>query len=137
MDKYLLIAGCGIFVLLGGAHLVYTFFSNKFDARDASLTEAMKQVSPVITRQTSMWKAWIGFNASHSMGAILFGLVFIVIALENNDYLRHSLALNAILLAVPLSYLILAIRFWFDKPKYGIILALTLILLSMLTRPVI
>jgi hypothetical protein len=23
-----------------------------------------------------MWKAWVGFNASHSYGAILFGLVY-------------------------------------------------------------
>ncbi len=28
----------------------------------------MQQVSPVITRQTTMWKAWVGFNASHSYG---------------------------------------------------------------------
>ena len=25
----------------------------------------LRAVSPVITRETTMWQAWIGFNASH------------------------------------------------------------------------
>ena len=28
----------------------------------------------MITPQTTLWRAWIGFNASHSLAAILFGL---------------------------------------------------------------
>jgi hypothetical protein len=30
----------------------------------------MEEVSPVIARETTMWKAWVGFNG---YGAILFG----------------------------------------------------------------
>src|SRR5438046_6957052 len=30
-----------------------------------------------------MWRAWVGFNASHSMGAMLFGLVFAFLALAH------------------------------------------------------
>ncbi len=134
MDRILLIAGCSIIALLGSAHLVLTFFSNKFEARDPALTEAMKQVSPVISRQTTVWNAWIGFNASHSLGAMLFGIVFIAIALENYSYLRASLALNVILLVVPAAYLALAVKFWFSKPRNGIAIALALILLSMALR---
>jgi hypothetical protein len=36
----------------------------------------MSQIAPVITKEATMWRCWVGFNASHSMGLILFGLVF-------------------------------------------------------------
>jgi hypothetical protein len=57
--------------VLGCAHLLYTFYTNKFDARDEPVTSSMKNTSPVLTKETTMWKAWIGFNASHSLGAML------------------------------------------------------------------
>lgn len=134
MDKILLFAGCAIFVLLGGAHLAYTFLSNKFDARDASVTIAMTVTSPVLTRRTTMWKAWVGFNASHSIGAMLFGAIFMVIAAENYAYLRASIALNAILLLLPGAYLALAFRYWFKTPRNGIMLAWLLIAASFVLR---
>jgi hypothetical protein len=31
-----------------------------------------------------MWKAWIGFNASHAYGAIFFGLIYGYLALEHS-----------------------------------------------------
>ena len=65
-----------VIAALGIAHLVYTFRGPKLAPRDPALTEAMKADSPGISDETTMWKAWVGFNASHSMGAILFGLVF-------------------------------------------------------------
>jgi hypothetical protein len=30
----------------------------------------MMIVSPVISRKATIWRAWVGFNASHSFGAI-------------------------------------------------------------------
>jgi hypothetical protein len=134
MEKILLLAGCAVFVYMGGIHLVYTLFTDKFQPRDAALVADMQRVSPVLTARVSMWNAWIGFNASHSLGAILFGGVFIVIALENYAYLRASIALNVILLLVPLSYLALAVIYWFSAPRNGILIATALIALSMASR---
>jgi hypothetical protein len=34
-----------------------------------------------------MWKAWIGFNASHSFGLILFGTVYAYLALAHGSFL--------------------------------------------------
>ena len=65
-----------VLLTLGVLHLVYTFAGPKLTPRDPALQVRMSEVHPVITRQTTMWRAWIGFNASHSMGAILFGLVY-------------------------------------------------------------
>jgi hypothetical protein len=134
MDKLFVILGSSIFVLLGSAHLVMTMFTNKFEARDAQLTEDMKRVSPILTRRTSMWNAWKGFNMSHSLGAILFGSFFIIVALENYQYLKTSVALNVVLIIVPLIFLVLAIKYWFDKPRNGILVGLSLILLSFAMR---
>ena len=33
----------------------------------------MMNVSPVITRETTIWRVWLGLNASLSLGLILFG----------------------------------------------------------------
>ena len=134
MERVLLIAGCAIFAVLGTIHAVFTFTTNKFDARDATLNEAMKRTNPVLTRETSMWKAWVGFNASHSLGAILFGAVFAVIALENYAYLKTSAALTTLLVAVPLIYLALAFKYWFSVPRNGIIAGALLIGVSLALR---
>jgi hypothetical protein len=65
----LLVAGsAAIILLLGLAHLLYTFHGPKLLPRDRELQARMQEVSPVITRQTTMWKAWIGFNASPNFG---------------------------------------------------------------------
>lgn len=69
-EQYLIITGSAIFLVLGTIHLAYTFFSDKFLARQAETVERMKADVPVLTRQTTMWNAWVGFNASHSSGAM-------------------------------------------------------------------
>ena len=51
------------------------FFYNKFDSRNEDLNASMNEHSLVLTKETTMWKAWIGFNASHSSGAIFIGIM--------------------------------------------------------------
>jgi len=113
-----------IILLLGLLHLLYTFRGPKLRPRDADLEARMKEVSPVITRQTTMWKAWVGFNASHSYGAIFFGVVYGYLALVHSAFLFRSttlLAVGALLLA---GYTFLGKRYWFSIPLRGIVLAL-------------
>jgi hypothetical protein len=71
----LITASAAIALLLGLTHLLYSFYGPKLLPRDPELQARMQQVSPVITRQMTMWKGWVGFNASHSYGLILFGAV--------------------------------------------------------------
>jgi len=52
---------------LGLIHLLYTFYGPKLLPGDRDLRARTQEVSPVITRETTMWKAWITFNASHVM----------------------------------------------------------------------
>jgi hypothetical protein len=46
--------------------------------RDPTVQLSMTRALPLIYRETSMWRAWVGFNASHSMGLILFGLLLAI-----------------------------------------------------------
>lgn len=121
--QILIILGGSIFGLLGGIHLAYTFFTDKFLPRDRALVDAMKATSPVLTRQTSMWDAWIGFNASHSLGAILLAAVYILLAAKHMDILVQSKELVALAVAAGIAYLGLAHAYWFRIPFIGIAIA--------------
>jgi hypothetical protein len=119
----LIIASATVVGLLGGLHLLFTFYGNRFDPRDDMVAEALKVVSPVISRQTTMARAAKGFHASHSLGAILFALVWGYLALCQWTVLRQSSFLLGLGMVVLLAYLVLANRYWFSVPLRGIALA--------------
>ena len=119
----LVAASAAIPLVLGLAHLLYTFHGPKLLPRDLGLRTRMQEVSPVITRQTTMWKAWIGFNASHSVGLILFGAVYGYLALEHGEFLFRSDFLLALGLILLLGYVFLAHRYFFRIPLRGVLLA--------------
>ena len=124
LPQIFMFISAGIILLLGLAHLAYTYFGAKLHPRDSDLLARMQTTSPVISRQTSMWKAWIGFNASHSLGAILFGMVFGYLALEQPALLFHSWFLGLTGVIVLAAYLTMAKLYWFIRPLQGIALAL-------------
>ncbi len=107
-------------------HLIYTFHGPKLMPRDPDLLQRMREVSPVITRQTTMWKAWVGFNASHSFGAILFGVVYGYLSLVHAAFLFQSTFLLLFGLALLLAYVFLAKSYFFSTPLLGILLATVL-----------
>jgi hypothetical protein len=72
LAQALLATSAAIILTLGVVHLLYTFRTSKFHPRDPELEARLKAVSPVISRETTMWKAWVGFNASHGFGAVFF-----------------------------------------------------------------
>ncbi len=123
VSQWLLIGGAGVFALLGLAHLILTFFSNKFDPFNSAPHAAMQQTSPRITRNTSMWKAWIGFNASHSLGVLIFAVIYIPLALTNFDLIQQSLWLSFLPVIVGVAYLVLAKVYWFEIPFVGTLIA--------------
>ena len=120
----LLFASAAIIGLLGAIHLLYTFHGRKLWPRDDALRARMHEVAPVLTRDTTFWKCWIGFNASHSLGALLFAAVFGWLALVQPALVFDSRYLMALGLAFLLAWLWLAWRYWFRIPLVGIALAL-------------
>lgn len=125
---WLVAASASIILMLGLIHLLYTFRGSKLQPRDSTLQARMQEVSPVLTRETTMWKAWIGFNASHSYGAILFGLVYGYLALAHGGLLFQSPFLLLTGLALLAGYVFLGKRYWFSVPYRCILLATALYL---------
>jgi hypothetical protein len=122
--RVLMVFSAGIMLTLGVAHLVYTFWGPKLTPRDPALQISMSQISPVITKETTMWRAWVGFNASHSMGAILFGLIYGFLAIAHSQLLFHSPFLLIVGLAMLGGFFVLGKVYWFSVPFTGISISL-------------
>lgn len=119
-----------VLLTLGVLHLIYTFSGAKLTPRDPALQTRMNEVHLVITRQTTMWRAWIGFNASHSMGAILFGLVYGFLANAYPELLFKSPFLLAVGFAMLGGLVVLAKLYWFRVPFIGVAVSLVCYVLS-------
>jgi hypothetical protein len=129
---YLLAASSVVILMLGLVHLLYTFHGPKLMPRDPELKIRMSQVSPIISRETTMLRAWVGFNASHSFGAILFGAVFGYLSLLHSTFLFQSLFLLLLGLLMLVGYVFLGKRYWFSIPYRGILLATALYVSALL-----
>src|SRR6516165_12203614 len=78
MIAVLLILGGSISCVLGGLHASYTLLDlhnpRWLVPADPSVAQAMANSALKLSRGgTDMWRAWIGFNFSHSLGVLLFG----------------------------------------------------------------
>jgi hypothetical protein len=122
--KILMVLSASIIFTLGVVHFVYTFWGPKLTPRDRALEVSMSQISPVITKETTMWRAWVGFNASHSIGLILFGLVFGYLAWAHSQLLFQSPFLLAVGLAVLVGFVVLCKLYFFRAPLIGISISL-------------
>jgi hypothetical protein len=121
--KILWLSGSAIFLVLGIVHLYYTFFTNKFDARNKTVILEMKNTSPVLTGETTMWNAWIGFNASHSAGAIFFGIINILLTTQYFPILQNSVPIILLNIVTVLFYCWLGKKYWFRIPFTGVLIA--------------
>ncbi len=118
MFNFLIITGSLIFLILGSIHLLYTFSGTKFFPKDLNAKLAMEKTYPNLTKETTMWKAWVGFNGSHSMGAIFFGLMNLVL-IQSSLY-QESLMIEMVNILFVITFLLLAIKYWFRVPLIGI-----------------
>ena len=126
LSSLLLAASAAIILCLGTAHLWLTFRGTALHPRDESMAVRMREVTPRLTRQTTMWRAWVGFNASHSFGAMLFGLTWGYLALAQPGVLFASVFLRGLGLVLLAGYAVLGWRYWFSIPFRGIALATAL-----------
>lgn len=130
LAKSLMMVSSGIILGLGVIHLIYTFSGTNLLPRDPSLQVLMSQVHPGLTTETTMWKTWIGFNASHSMGAILFGLIFGFLAYQHTELLFNSAYLLAVGFLMLAGLFVLGKLYWFSVPFACITISLVCYLAS-------
>lgn len=77
-----------------------------------------------------MWRCWVGFNASHSMGLILFGLIFGFLAVAHSRVLFQSPFLLVVGLAMLVGVVVLSKTYFFSAPFWGMNVSLACYLAS-------
>ena len=122
--QYIWILGSLIFIILGSLHLHFTFFTNKFSSKNEKAIEEMKASSPILTKDTTIWRAWIGFNASHSSGAIFIGVMNIYVISNFYTIIQNDLFFFIFNILTVAFYFWLARKYWFRIPFTGILLTL-------------
>ncbi|WP_461040391.1 LIC_13387 family protein [Spirosoma harenae] len=120
LAKYLWEIGALIFAFLGSMHLYLTFLTNAFSSKNEKMVDEMKISSPILSPKINMWKAWIGFNGSHSSGVMFIGIVNFYLAVRYFSVLQsdHFFFLSNILTVG--FYVWVARKYWFNIPFTGV-----------------
>lgn len=122
-------AGAAVILLLGVAHLAATLQSKPaggpMSPTDPVVQAAMVRpggIGMAPDLDSSLWRAWIGFNLSHALGVVVIAAIVLVQVLTGvTDALDQAWFL-ALVFGVPLAYLALSVNYWFRAPTVGIAL---------------
>ncbi|HEX2088045.1 MAG TPA: hypothetical protein VHF89_20325 [Solirubrobacteraceae bacterium] len=121
------IAGTVPLIVAGGAHVVATLRDTRrptfFTPIDDSVRPAMERTG-IRLRQLfggsgatpSLWRIWLGINISHGLGVATFGLVCLLIAVQDFDLVKEVDALRPLTIAFSAVYVVVSLRFWFYGP---------------------
>lgn len=126
LAQYLIFAASALVFAMGTVHLLLTLFTNTFEPRDAALFEQIRSVPLKFSKRLLTAPALKGFNGSHSLGPMLFGVIYGYLALEHGEFLFASPFLLAVGACALAAYALLAMRYWFWAPLTGISIALVL-----------
>lgn len=136
MDKWLYLSGTSIIGLLGLVHLVFMMLDEKTPKRlipnTKELLKKMQKDSLRMTSETTMWRAWVGFNHSHSVGAIFIGLLYGYMVIENYELLQSLVPVYFAAPVVAWVYVWLAKAYWFSRPHRGLLVSAVLLTTSVL-----
>jgi hypothetical protein len=126
LSRYIYLLGALPFVILGLAHVAATprtpAEAKGLSPRDPAVREAMAHDTILLTRRTTLWLAWVGFNLSHSLGAILFGAVVMLIGRSGASFQAQASVFLPFAVIVSAAYLVVGLRYWFRTPVIGIAL---------------
>jgi hypothetical protein len=122
MIAILLIFGGAVFGVLGGLHALYTLLDLRNPRRlvpdDPAVAHAMANSALRMSRGgTDMWRAWIGFNFSHSVGVLLYGALAVWAGSRINSL---PAGIMPALTLIGCVYLVVALVYWYRIPAIGI-----------------
>jgi hypothetical protein len=120
MTQVLMIVASAAYVLLGILHGVLTLMDlarpRYFTPPDAALRAAMQASGVRFHPEINLWRAWMGFNLTHSLGLALFGGVFLYAGIFEADSLAASRALRVVAFAVSALYFVISRSLFFSGP---------------------
>jgi hypothetical protein len=124
LSRYLFLAGALPFLLLGTAHAVQTprqpYDRKGLSPSDPTLAESMVRSKVLLTSRTDMWRAWVGFNLSHSLGILLFGVLIVLVGRTPASFEYNAAIFLPLAVVVSIAYLTLGVAYWFRTPNIGI-----------------
>lgn len=123
MIATLLILGGAVFGVLGVLHTIHTLLDLRNPLRlapvDPSVAHAMaNSVLRLSGGRTDMWRAWIGFNFSHSLGVLLVAVLALWAGFRTK-MLPVGIIMPALTL-IGCVYEVLALLYWFRIPTIGV-----------------
>lgn len=137
LSRHLFLAGALPYVMLGLLHALYTPTRTEdekgLSPRDRAYRQGMTEQALLLTRRTNLWLSWVGFNFSHSLGAVLFGAAVILAGRSpaafaaNAPFVPFAVVVSAL-------YLAIGLRYWFRAPVVGISVATACFLSSWVLR---
>lgn len=123
LTKYLYIAGCIPFLALGILHTAYTiadtYNPKKLIPYKSGVMGLMKESTLAITKETNVWRAWVGFNISHGIGILFFSATYLYLSISHAFLLESSLFFMSAAPIISLTYLVLSKKYWFSIPTIG------------------
>lgn len=134
LSRYVFLLGGLPWVLLGTAHARITPLtpteSKGLSPRDPAYRESMTEQTMLLTRRTNLWLAWVGFNLSHSLGAVVFGVVVLLVGRTATAFRVNAPIFIPLAIVVSGFYLAIGLRYWFRTPIIGIIISSACFVLS-------
>lgn len=134
MIQILIVVGAWVFLLMGAAHGLLTLRDlqkpRAFTPPDPALRLAMQQSTIRLHPSTNLWKAWMGFNLTHSLGVVLFGAAYLYVGLVEPSAFGSSLLLQSVAVVVSAMYLLVSYHFFFWKPLVGSTIGLVAFLVA-------
>ncbi|MCT7325027.1 LIC_13387 family protein [Ralstonia mojiangensis] len=113
----LMLISAGYLFCVGILHLILTL-TGKLNPQDPELLVRMKEVPLALITRTDMWSCWTGFNASHSIALMLFGLFYGFLAVKHSQLLFGSVFLLVVGLITIVGFVVLGTVYWFRRPPY-------------------
>ena len=99
--------------LMGLSHLAGTLLTKGMHPRAPELIVDMEVAPLNLTNKLTMWKAWIGFNATHSCGIIFMGIINYYLAWKHFGLLEQDHMFAGLTVAGVLLYALFARIYWF------------------------
>lgn len=114
----------GMYMLAGFSHTLGTLIDVRsprfFTPTDDRVRQAMIGARVRLAGDRGdMWRAWLGFNISHGLGAFFFGAIVLGSAFHGGLFSADLVALAPFYLSVAIIYVIVSWRFWFLAPTVG------------------
>jgi hypothetical protein len=126
-SRYLFLAGALPFIVLGVLHAILTPRAPEqksgLSPRDPALREAMTRETLFLTRRTTLWRTWVGFNFSHSLGAVILGSAVLLAGSSATSFHEQAPKFVPFAVVAGAIYLAIGIPYWFRTPILGIAIA--------------